>query len=172
MSSFNNDRRSSSITPKDYRRRKMPKPIRYRNLSHLTLTLCLIFIIAATTIPQYTASADLAVNSATHPDRLASVGGDYLRLKASYVRTAGKMAELKKDHTKLLAMVDRLRNKNDKKWVEMRVLYYDFNSSYQSALSHSYEAKLLIKNHPGFPPKEKWKMNQWRNGLLNGLEMQ
>lgn len=144
-----------------------------QSISRIILVFILGVLMLTLVIPGQNVSANLWVNSSVRPDRVASVGGDYLRLKASYVRNAEKISGLKKDHAKLLAMVDRLRNKNNKKWVEMRVLYYDFNSSYQSALSHSYEARLLIKNHPGFSSSgkvenesmAKWTVERLRNAV-------
>jgi hypothetical protein len=80
---------------------------------------------------------------------------DFRRLKILYVRHKDKVQPLSKGLNVLLNNYRTLQNRGNKKWVEMRVLYYDYNSYYQAAISHRYEVELLLANHYGFDSKGK-----------------
>ncbi len=142
-----------------------------QQLKSLLILSSLIILLLTVVVPQQFVLATTGVSAAGEPAFNASLQGDFLSLKASLNRNEKSIAKLTKNRARLLTLVDRLRDKNNKKWIEMRVLYYDFNSSYQLAISHAYESRLLIKNHPGFTASgkvENVSMARWTVQRLRG----
>ncbi len=141
------------------------------------LLLCTITVVMLTALISYqSVNAYTGVNYSVNPVQNSALNVDFYSLTKMLNRNANSIRTLTKNRTKIMAMVDRLRNKNDKKWVEMRILYYDYNSSYQLAIEHVYEGKLLVKNHPGFTASgkvenesmAKWTVQRLR-GAVSGL---
>lgn len=141
---------------------------RYKKI--LTL-LCLSIMVFTITLPQQKAIATTGTNMVVDPVQTLSLKGDYVSLKTMLNRNEPKIKDLAKNKLKLLAMVDRLRDKNNRNWVEMRVLYYDFNSAYQLAIAHAHDARLLLMSHPGFSSSlkvENESMAKWTVQRLRG----
>jgi hypothetical protein len=141
---------------------------RYKKI--LTL-LCLTIMVFTLAIPQQKAIATTGINKVVASIQSSSLKGDYVRLKTSLNRNEPKIKDLSKDRDKLLAMVERLKSKDNHNWVEMRVLYYDFNSAYQLAIAHAHDGRLLLMSHPGFSPSlkvENESMAKWTVQRLRG----
>jgi hypothetical protein len=143
----------------------------------LLIMICLTVMLAIVVMPQQEVQAISGVNSSVGSGLSASTLHDYYTLKAMFKRNQDSVPKLTKNRAKLLNMVDRLREKNDNKWVDMQVLYYDFNSSYQAAISHAYEARVVIFQHDGISEKGKvvnpsmalWTVQRLRGAVLGLL---
>jgi hypothetical protein len=136
----------------------------------LTL-LCLTVMVFTLAIPQQIAIAATGINMVVAPVQALSLKGDYVSLRTSLNRNETKIKDLAKNRLKLMAMVDRLRDRNNHNWVEMRVLYYDFNSAYQLAIAHAHDGRLLLMSHPGFSTSlkvENESMAKWTVQRLRG----
>jgi hypothetical protein len=133
--------------------------------------LCLTILIFTLAIPQQGAIATTGTNSIVAQAKTSSLKGDYLALKTSLNRNEAKIKDLAKNRLKLLTLVERLRDKNNRNWVEMRFLYYDFNSAYQLAIAHAHDGRLLLMSHPGFSASlkvENESMAKWTVQRLRG----
>lgn len=142
----------------------------------ILILLCLTIMVFTIAIPQQKAIATNGINMVVAPVQTLSLKGDFVYLKTSLNRNEAKIKDLAKNRLKLLTMVDRLRDKNNRNWVEMRVLYYDFNSAYQLAIAHAHDGRLLLMSHPGFSSSlkvenesmAKWTVQRMR-GAVTGL---
>jgi hypothetical protein len=152
----------------------MIQKIGISHINKIMIMICLTVMLATLVLPQQNVQAVTRVNSSVDSGLSSSTLHDFYRLKAMFVRNEDSIKKLTKNKAKLLNMVDRLREKNNKKWVEMRVLYYDYNSSYQAALSHAYESRVLIYQHAGISDKGKivnssmalWTVQRLRGSVL------
>lgn len=80
---------------------------------------------------------------------------DYKSLRRMYSRYKAAVTPLSKGLDTLLQNYRILQDRGNKKWVDMRILFYDYNSYYQAAISHQAEVELLFLNHYGFNEKGK-----------------
>jgi hypothetical protein len=136
----------------------------------LTL-LCLAIMVFTLAIPPQRAIAATGINMVVAPLQALSLKGDYVSLRTSLNRNESKISELAKNRLKLMAMVERLKSRDNHNWVEMRVLYYDFNSAYQLAIAHAHDGRLLLMSHPGFSASlkvENESMAKWTVQRLRG----
>jgi hypothetical protein len=126
----------------------LTKPVR------LFLFLSLLIFVAGTLLPESVAVASPAAAPLASSEYTGlsdkSLTSDYLRLKAMYVRKKGEVKPLSKGYMKLLNNYKTLQNRGNKNWVAMRVVFYDYNSAYQAAISHKYEVDVLLQEHYGF----------------------
>jgi hypothetical protein len=137
----------------------------------ILILLCLTIMVFTLVMPQQRVIATTGTNSVVAPALTLSLKGDYLALRTSLNRNETKIKELSKNREKLMAMVERLKSKNNRNWVEMRVLYYDFNSAYQLAIAHAHDGRLLLMSHPGFSASlkvENESMAKWTVQRLRG----
>jgi hypothetical protein len=147
------------------------------HINKILITICLVVMLAIVVMPQQEVQAISGVNSAAGSGLSASTLHDFYTLKAMFKRNQDSVPKLTKNRARLLNMVDRLREQNDNKWVEMQVLYYDFNSSYQAAISHAYESRVLIFQHDGISDKGRienatmalWTVQRLRGSVLGLL---
>lgn len=127
--------------------------------ARLFLLFSLLVMMAGMLLPQ---SVVVAMPSAAPPNSSEDSGTsynlferDYKLLRARYSRYKTGIKPLSKGLAKLMNNYKTLQNRGNKNWVAMRVLYYDYNSYYQAAISHQYEVELLLANHYGFDSKGK-----------------
>jgi hypothetical protein len=148
--------------------------LHYMGIPHykkILIFICLTIMIFTLAVPQQKAITTSRINMVVVPAQYLSPKGDYIALRTSLNRNEPKIKDLAKDILKLQAMVDRLRDQDNYNWVEMRVLYYDFNSSYQLAIAHAHDGRLLLMNHPGFSSSlkvENESMARWTVQRLRG----
>ena len=89
------------------------------------------------------------------PDVNGVLMSQYLRLKHMFSRTRNDVNPLNKKLERILNNYKILQKKGSPSWDEMRVLYYDYNSAYQAAISHRWEAQFIIDTHYGITSKGK-----------------
>jgi hypothetical protein len=141
----------------DHSEKEEDMPDRFSSLNRpvrLFLLLSLLFFVAGTLLPEsvVVASPAAAPQASSEYTGLSntSLTHDYLKLKAMYVRKKGEVKPLSKGYMKLLNNYKTLQNRGNKNWVAMRVVFYDYNSAYQAAISHKYEVDVLLQEHFGF----------------------
>jgi hypothetical protein len=142
------------------------------HIKKIIIIICLSVMFLTLAIPQQNAAATSGVGKLVNPVQSLSLRGDFAALKMSLNRNEDKIGQLSKNRLKIMAMVERLRSKNNKNWVGMRTLYYDFNSSYQLAISHAHDGRLLLLSHPGFSASgkvENESMARWTVQRLRGV---
>jgi hypothetical protein len=132
-------------------------PDRFSSLSkpiRLFLLFSLLIFMAGTFLPESVAVASPAVAPPASSEFAGSTNSgltrDYLRFKALYFRKKGEVKPLSTGYMKLLNNYKTLQKRGNKNWVAMRVVFYDYNSSYQAAISHKYEVEVLLQEHYGF----------------------
>lgn len=133
----------------------MSQTRQFPNFGKVMIITIVMIIIATTFVPENQVQAYPGVNAGVSSAYSDSTLHDFYALKAMFKRNEHSVSKLTQMRNKLMGMVDRLREKNNKKWVDMQILYYDFNSSYQAAISHAYEARVEIYQHGGFSDKGK-----------------
>lgn len=124
------------------------------------LLLTTLVLIGGMILPQSTAAAapiqdPTALGEESGMYTTTIIEHDYKVLKQLFARHKDDVKPLSKGLDKLLQNYKILQDRGNKAWIDMRVLYYDYNSYYQAAISHKYEAELLIDKHYGFNTKGK-----------------
>ena len=139
----------------------------------------LLVILGGMVLPQSTVTASPMVafigNSENTGSSYSIFERDYKKLSQMYARNKSDVKPLSKGLDRLLNNYKTLQNRGNKNWVEMRVLFYDYNSYYQAAISHKYEVELLLENHNGFNSKGKVinaPMAKYTVGKLRGAVVQ
>lgn len=136
------------------------QPAKQNKLSKVLWICCSLTLIVGMVVPQSVAAASPMHVPAAAPveselESYSIIQRDYNHLKSLYARKKNTVKPLAKGLNILLQNYRTLQNRGNKKWVDMRVLYYDYNSYYQAAISHQYEVELLLQNHYGFDSKGK-----------------
>lgn len=153
----------------------MIRKIEIPHFRKLLIMFTLIVIVAAMVVPSQDVFAVTGVSSASDTIiNTSSLQHDFFALKGMFRRNENAVPKLRKNLNKIEGMVAQLREKNNKRWAEMQVLYYDYNSSFQAAISHAYEARVIIYQHAGFNDKgkveneymAKWTVTRFRGAVL------
>lgn len=125
------------------------KPIRF------LLLVIMMILVVGTILPGSNAIASVVANPNSAGDASEDYGTDvltssYRRMKVQFNRFEKEVKPLEAGKQKLLNHYKTLFNQGNKNWDEMRVLFYDYNSSLYAAKSHKLEGELLLANHQGF----------------------
>jgi hypothetical protein len=144
--------------------------------ARLLMLITILTLVFSLVLPQSVATATPAGSadeSASYDYSL--IERDYKSLQKMYSRYKADVKPLAKGLDTLLQNYRILQDRGNKKWIDMRILYYDYNSYYQASISHQAEVELLFQNHYGFNNKGKITnepMAKYTVGKLRGAVVQ
>lgn len=144
--------------------------------ARLLMLITILTLVFSLVLPQSVATAvpaGSADESASYDYSL--IERDYKSLRKLYSKYKADVKPLSKGLDTLLQNYRILQDRGNKKWVDMRILFYDYNSYYQAAISHQAEVELLFQNHYGFNSKGKitnGPMAKYTVGKLRGAVVQ